>query len=213
MRLKSQSWRLWGSALGLAGALVAGDAALAATDTIVVARPADADSMDTHRVSTTISLQAMTQVYGNMVHMDADANIVGGLAESVFRQRGRLDLHLQHAAGWRDVPRRDGVRRGGRQVELRPRDRPRRCEPQRVLLRRGDGNADRGRQPDRRACGALQRTAGVPLRPARAFHVPVDHPGRRCESGGHGTLEVRELGPQQRDRLSNATRITSTSIR
>ena len=83
MRRKSQSWRLWGSALGLAGALVAGDAALAATDTIVVARPQDADSMDTHRVSTTISLQAMTQVYGNMVHMDADANIVGGLAESV----------------------------------------------------------------------------------------------------------------------------------
>ena len=83
MRRKSPTWRLWGSALGLAGALVAGDAALAATDTIVVARPADADSMDTHRVSTTISLQAMTQVYGNMVHMDADANIVGGLAESV----------------------------------------------------------------------------------------------------------------------------------
>lgn len=60
MRRTSPSWRLWGSALGLAGALLAGDAALAATDTIVVARPADADSMDTHRVSTTISLQAMT---------------------------------------------------------------------------------------------------------------------------------------------------------
>ena len=89
MKRKSQSWRLWGSALGLAGALVAGDAALAVADTIVVARPADADSMDTHRVSTTISLQAMTQVYGNMVPA---RNVGGDFFDLIAMDNGRIGL-------------------------------------------------------------------------------------------------------------------------
>lgn len=74
---------LWqAGALGLAACLIWADLALAATDTIVVARPQDADSLDTHRVATSISLQAMTQIYGNMLHMDGKGNLHGGLAES-----------------------------------------------------------------------------------------------------------------------------------
>jgi ABC-type transport system substrate-binding protein len=76
---RKRSW--WAGGLTLAAGLMWAGQAFAA-DTIIVARPQDADSLDTHRVSTTISLQAMTQIYGNMVHMDAEANIVGGLAES-----------------------------------------------------------------------------------------------------------------------------------
>ena len=79
---KSRKWRWWAASLCLLVGIGWIAPAFAADDTIIVARPTDSDSLDTHRVSTTISLQVMTQIYGNMVHMDGDANIVGGLAES-----------------------------------------------------------------------------------------------------------------------------------
>ena len=82
MKQKSKSWAFLGAVLALTGGLLAGGAALAATDTIIYARAQDANTMDSHKFSDTISGQAMTQVYGNLVHSDAVGNIVGGLAES-----------------------------------------------------------------------------------------------------------------------------------
>ena len=82
MKQKSKSWALLGTVLALTGYLLTGGAALAATDTIIYARGQDANTLDSHKASDSISLQAMTQIYGSLVHSDAVGNIVGGLAES-----------------------------------------------------------------------------------------------------------------------------------
>jgi ABC-type transport system substrate-binding protein len=49
---------------------------------IVFARAQDADSLDAARVSTTISLQVMTQIYENLLMLDDKGQVRGGLAES-----------------------------------------------------------------------------------------------------------------------------------
>jgi hypothetical protein len=49
---------------------------------IVFARAEDADSLDNARVSSTISLQVMTQIYEPLLTLDADGKIHGGLAQS-----------------------------------------------------------------------------------------------------------------------------------
>ncbi len=72
----------------LAAALLAATACLpvaaarAATGDIVFARAQDADSLDTARVSTTISFQVMTQIYETLLNLDGKGHVVGGLAES-----------------------------------------------------------------------------------------------------------------------------------
>lgn len=47
---------------------------------IIFARAQDADSLDPARVSTTISLQVMTQIYDTLLTMDANGNLHPGLA-------------------------------------------------------------------------------------------------------------------------------------
>jgi ABC-type transport system substrate-binding protein len=69
-------------AIAFAAALLSAGTALAAGDEIIVARPQDSDSLDAHRVSTTISLQVMNQIYGNLLMLDEKGNLHGGLAES-----------------------------------------------------------------------------------------------------------------------------------
>ena len=49
---------------------------------IVFARAQDADSLDVARVSTTISFQVMNQIYDNLLSLDAQGHVVGGLASS-----------------------------------------------------------------------------------------------------------------------------------
>jgi len=56
-------------------------AAAAATDTIIYARPQDADSLDAHKVSTTISFQVMQQVYNTLFSLDDKGGIHPGMAE------------------------------------------------------------------------------------------------------------------------------------
>ena len=68
-------------ALGLAAGLIFSDAALAAGDTIIYARPQDADSLDAHKVSTTISFQVMQQIYGTLLSLDDNGNVHPGYAE------------------------------------------------------------------------------------------------------------------------------------
>ncbi len=54
----------------------------AAAGDIVFARAQDADSLDTARVSTTISFQVMTQIYATLLNLDDKGHVVGGLASS-----------------------------------------------------------------------------------------------------------------------------------
>lgn len=68
-------------AFSLAACLLWTDAALAAGDTIVYARPQDADSLDAHKVSTTISFQVMQQIYGTLLTLDDKGNVHPGYAE------------------------------------------------------------------------------------------------------------------------------------
>lgn len=68
----------------LAATLLAGLAApaSAAPGDIIFARAQDADSLDTARVTTTISSQVMTQIYESLLSLDDKGNVVAGLAES-----------------------------------------------------------------------------------------------------------------------------------
>lgn len=70
-----------GTACLLAAALPSPQARAEAGD-IVFARAQDADSLDVARVSTTISLQVMTQIYEPLLTLDAGGKLHGGLAES-----------------------------------------------------------------------------------------------------------------------------------
>lgn len=56
--------------------------AQAAAGDIVFARAQDADSLDTARVSTTISFQVMVQLYDTLLNLDEKGHVVGGLAAS-----------------------------------------------------------------------------------------------------------------------------------
>ena len=56
--------------------------AQAASGDIVFARSQDADSLDTARVSTTISFQVMVQMYETLLNLDDKGHVVGGLASS-----------------------------------------------------------------------------------------------------------------------------------
>src|SRR5262245_20064367 len=68
-------------AVAVVGAIVcSGPAYAAGSKKIVFARAQDADSLDPARVSTTISLQAMTQIYDNLLTMDANGKLHPGLA-------------------------------------------------------------------------------------------------------------------------------------
>jgi len=66
----------------LAAAMLPTAQAYAEAGDIVFARAQDADSLDVARVSTTISLQVMTQIYEPLLALDADGKLHGGLAES-----------------------------------------------------------------------------------------------------------------------------------
>ena len=68
----------------LASTVIAGFAgpALADPGDIVFARSQDADSLDVARVSSTISFQAMSQIYDNLLNLDDKGRVVGGLAAS-----------------------------------------------------------------------------------------------------------------------------------
>ena len=72
------------AALGVLVAVFAWPAtsAWAGPGDIIFARAQDADSLDAARVSTTISLQVMTQIYENLLTLDEKGQIRGGLAES-----------------------------------------------------------------------------------------------------------------------------------
>ena len=72
---------------GLVGSLLAatamvGSAFGAQPETLLVARSQDSDSLDAHRVSTTISLQMMHQLFDNLLYMDERGDVKPGLAES-----------------------------------------------------------------------------------------------------------------------------------
>ena len=67
---------------GLMGATLLIAQARAEAGDIVFARAEDADSLDTARVSSTISLQVMTQIYEPLLTLDADGKFHGGLAQS-----------------------------------------------------------------------------------------------------------------------------------
>jgi peptide/nickel transport system substrate-binding protein len=68
-------------AVAVVGAIMCtGTAYAAGSKKIVFARAQDADSLDPARVSTTISLQAMTQIYDNLLTMDASGKLHPGLA-------------------------------------------------------------------------------------------------------------------------------------
>ena len=69
------------SLLAMAFAFPAAPARAAAGD-IVFARAQDADSLDVARVSTTISFQVMTQIYGSLLNLDEHGHVTGGLAAS-----------------------------------------------------------------------------------------------------------------------------------
>jgi peptide/nickel transport system substrate-binding protein len=71
-------------AAGLFSGLLALSAAPAFADPgdIIFARAQDADSLDTARVSTTISFQVMTQIYEPLLNLNAAGKLVGGLASS-----------------------------------------------------------------------------------------------------------------------------------
>ena len=62
------------AAATLGAALCAGAAQAAGSKDIIFARAQDADSLDSARVSTTISQQVMMQIYGNLLTMDANGN-------------------------------------------------------------------------------------------------------------------------------------------
>jgi peptide/nickel transport system substrate-binding protein len=64
-----------------AGGAAAAQSASGGKD-IVFARPQDADSLDPARVSTTISLQVMTQIYDTLLTLDASGTLQSGLAAS-----------------------------------------------------------------------------------------------------------------------------------
>jgi ABC-type transport system substrate-binding protein len=69
-----------GAAAALAAALSLGTAQAAGGKDIIFARVQDADSLDPARVSTTISLQVMTQMYDNLLTMDSEGKLHPGLA-------------------------------------------------------------------------------------------------------------------------------------
>ena len=64
----------------LGAAVCVGAAQAAGSKDIVFARAEDADSLDSARVSSTISQQVMTQIYGNLLTMDASGELHPGLA-------------------------------------------------------------------------------------------------------------------------------------
>jgi peptide/nickel transport system substrate-binding protein len=68
------------AAAALAAAVCIGAAQAAGSKDIVFARAEDADSLDSARVSSTISQQVMTQIYGNLLTMDASGELHPGLA-------------------------------------------------------------------------------------------------------------------------------------
>ena len=70
--------------LAACGMMLCAGAAQAAAGgkTIIFARAQDADSLDPARVSTTISLQVMTQIYDTLLTMDASGNLHPGLASA-----------------------------------------------------------------------------------------------------------------------------------
>jgi peptide/nickel transport system substrate-binding protein len=67
---------------GLMGATFLMAQARAEAGDIVFARAEDADSLDTARVSSTISLQVMSQIYEPLLTLDVDGQIHGGLAKT-----------------------------------------------------------------------------------------------------------------------------------
>jgi peptide/nickel transport system substrate-binding protein len=67
-------------AAALGAAVCIGAAQAVGSKDIIFARAQDADSLDPARVSTTISLQVMTQIYDNLLTMDANGNLHPGLA-------------------------------------------------------------------------------------------------------------------------------------
>jgi peptide/nickel transport system substrate-binding protein len=68
------------AAAALGAAVCVGAAQAAGSKDIIFARAQDADSLDSARVSTTISQQVMTQIYGNLLTMDANGELHPGLA-------------------------------------------------------------------------------------------------------------------------------------
>jgi ABC-type transport system substrate-binding protein len=68
------------AAAALAAALSLSVAQAAGGKDIIFARIQDADSLDPARVSTTISLQVMTQIYDNLLTMDSEGKLHPGLA-------------------------------------------------------------------------------------------------------------------------------------
>lgn len=56
--------------------------ALADPGDIIFARAQDADALDVHRVSSTISFQVMNQMYDNLVNLNEKGEVVAGLAAS-----------------------------------------------------------------------------------------------------------------------------------
>ena len=68
------------AAAALGATLCIGAVQAAGNNDIIFARVQDADSLDPARVSTTISLQVMTQIYDNLLTMDENGKLHPGLA-------------------------------------------------------------------------------------------------------------------------------------
>ena len=77
---------------------------LAEPGDIIFARAQGADSLDTARVTTTISSQVMTQIYESLLSLDDKGHVVGGLAQSyagspdnmsfTFKMRPGIKCHV-----------------------------------------------------------------------------------------------------------------------
>ena len=85
-------------------ALVIGSAAFAASaKDIVWARYGDIDTLDPHRATSTLSLQAWSLIYDTLLATDKDGKPVPHIAKSWTASAGRHGIHLR-AAGRRRVP-------------------------------------------------------------------------------------------------------------
>ncbi len=72
--------------------------------TLVYARDGDADSLDPHKTTTTLSYQVMSQIYDTLVGFDADANIKPNVAKSweISPDGTQYTFHLQEGVTFHD---------------------------------------------------------------------------------------------------------------
>ena len=73
----------------------AGPPALADSGDIIFDRSQDAESLDAARVSTTLSLQVMGQIYETLLNLDSKGQIVGGLASAYQASRDNKTFTFQ----------------------------------------------------------------------------------------------------------------------